>query len=167
MTTPAVNASTSPDRTGTADDSATTVRSARSRGAASGSSAVSYTHLDVYKRQGGVSATLDNPANGDPLVIVGEVLVPVTFVLAARPGTALSDVHAIGTHTHAWAQVRGWVSANRPAARFVQTLSTASAAAALDPSEPGEVLYQACVCAPIAAATHGLTTCLLYTSRCV
>ena len=108
--------------------------------------------------EGGVSATLDNLAHGDPLVIVGEVLVPVTFVLAARPGTALSDVHAIGTHTHAWAQVRGWVSANRPAARFVQTLSTASAAAALDPSEPGEVLYQACVCAPIAAATHGLTT---------
>ena len=32
--------------------------------------------------EGGVSATLDNLANGDPLVIVGEVLVPVTFVLA-------------------------------------------------------------------------------------
>ena len=41
VTTPAVNASTSPDRTGTADDSATTVRSARSRGAASGSSEAS------------------------------------------------------------------------------------------------------------------------------
>ena len=38
--------------------------------------------------EGGVSATLDALASGDPLVVVGEVLVPITFVLAARAGYA-------------------------------------------------------------------------------
>ena len=38
--------------------------------------------------EGGVSATLDALASGDPLVVTGEVLVPVTFVLAAPPGTS-------------------------------------------------------------------------------
>ena len=36
--------------------------------------------------EGGVTATLDNLATGDPLVVIGEVLVPITFVLAARAG---------------------------------------------------------------------------------
>lgn len=104
--------------------------------------------------EGGVTATLDNLANGDPLVVVGEVLVPITFVLAARPGTTLADITAIGTHSHAWAQVRGWVQAQRPGAAYVPTLSTASAAAALG---AGEQPYQGAVCAPVAADLHGLT----------
>lgn len=106
--------------------------------------------------EGGVSATLDALAHGDPLVVVGEVLVPVTFVVAARPGVALEDVTAIGTHSHAWAQVRGWVERNRPGAHYVPTLSTASAAADLA-QRPDEIGYQAAVCAPIAAANHDLT----------
>ena len=40
--------------------------------------------------EGGVSATLDALASGDPLVVVGEVLVPITFVACARPGTTLA-----------------------------------------------------------------------------
>ena len=57
---------------------------------------------------------------------------PVTFVLAARPGTPLEDVRAVGTHPHGWAQVRTWMNANLPAAAYVPTLSTAAAAADLD-----------------------------------
>jgi prephenate dehydratase len=113
--------------------------------------------------EGGVSATLDNLATGDPLVIVGEVLVPITFVLAARPGVTLADVTAVGTHSHAWAQVRGWVAANLPHVSYVPTLSTAAAAVGLRvgagdlrgmPSQ--DALYQACICAPVAAQTNGL-----------
>lgn len=62
--------------------------------------------------EGGVSATLDALSSGDPLVVTGEVLVPITFVLAARPGVPLGSVRAVGTHSHAWAQVRGWMGAN-------------------------------------------------------
>lgn len=106
--------------------------------------------------EGGVSATLDNLAVGEPLVIVGEVLVPVTFVLAARPGTTLAQVSAVGTHSHAWAQVRGWMAANLPRASYVPTLSTAASAVALDVAAAEEPLFQAGVCAPVAAANHGL-----------
>ena len=103
--------------------------------------------------EGGVTATLDNLATGDPLVVIGEVLVPITFVLAARPGTALEDVAAIGTHSHAWAQVRGWVREHRAGASYVPTLSTASAAAGL---AAGPQSYQAAVCAPVAAEINDL-----------
>lgn len=81
--------------------------------------------------EGGVSATLDSLATGEPLRVVGEMLVPITFVLAARPGASLAGVRAVGTHSHAWAQVRGWTAAHVPQAAYVPTLSTAAAAAGL------------------------------------
>ena len=40
--------------------------------------------------EGGVSATLDALASGDPLVVIGEVLVPITFVLAPAPVRTLA-----------------------------------------------------------------------------
>lgn len=104
--------------------------------------------------EGGVSATLDALATGEPLVVVGEVLVPITFVLCARSGTSLGAVRAVGTHSHAWAQVRRWVGAHLPAAAYVPTLSTAAAAAAL--AGDGEVVFDAAVCAPGAATGSGL-----------
>ncbi|MEO7446647.1 MAG: prephenate dehydratase [Humibacillus sp.] len=104
--------------------------------------------------EGGVSATLDALATGDPLVVVGEVLVPITFVLCARPGMPLSEVRTVGTHSHAWAQVRGWMSQHLPDAVYVPTLSTAASAAAL--GAPGAVMFDAGVCAPVAARDEHL-----------
>ncbi len=104
--------------------------------------------------EGGVSATLDALNARDDLFIRAEVLVPITFVLAARPGTALADITAVGSHSHAWPQVRGWMAANAPQAAYVPTLSTAAAAEAL--GEGAQVPYQAAVCAPMAARTFGL-----------
>jgi prephenate dehydratase len=104
--------------------------------------------------EGGVSATLDALATGDPLVVVGEVLVPITFVLCARAGMPLGGVRTVGTHSHAWAQVRGWMAQHLPDAVYVPTLSTAASAAAL--GAPGEVMFDAGVCAPVAARNEGL-----------
>ena len=104
--------------------------------------------------EGGVSATLDSLATGEPLVVIGEVLVPITFVLCARPGMPLDRVRTVGTHSHAWAQVRGWMSGHLPEAEYVPTLSTAASAAAL--GQPGEVMFDAGVCAPVAAHNEGL-----------
>ncbi len=104
--------------------------------------------------EGGVSATLDALASGEPLIVTGEVLVPVTFVLAAHEGVTLDDVRSVGTHSHAWAQVRGWCQANVPDAGYIPTLSTASAAEDL---ATGEAAFDAAVCAPVAAETHGLS----------
>ncbi|MBM6403427.1 prephenate dehydratase [Phycicoccus sp. CSK15P-2] len=103
--------------------------------------------------EGGVSATLDALASGDPLLVTGEVIVPITFVLAAPPGTALEDVRAVGTHSHAWAQVRGWMGRRLPDAAYVPTLSTAAAASDL---ADGDQPFDAAVCAPAAARLHGL-----------
>lgn len=104
--------------------------------------------------EGGVSATLDALAHGEPLVVVGEVLVPITFVLAAQPGVTLDNVRRVGTHSHAWAQVRGFVAEQLSDAVYVPTLSTAAAAESLA-TDP-EVTFEAAVCAPVAATNNGL-----------
>ncbi|WP_415855799.1 prephenate dehydratase [Sinomonas sp. G460-2] len=99
--------------------------------------------------EGGVTATLDAISTGPELRIVREELVPITFVLVARPGTRLEDVRRIFTHGHAWAQCRGWSAANVPQAEYVPSSSTAAGALGLlDPSSrPGD----AAICAPIVA----------------
>jgi prephenate dehydratase len=107
--------------------------------------------------EGGVSATLDALAGGTPLLLRREVLVPITFVLAARPGTALADVRRVASHPHGWAQCRGWVAENLPGAAYVPALSTAAAAAGLAGSPGGEEPgWDAALCAPLAAELFGL-----------
>ncbi|MBO3725646.1 prephenate dehydratase [Actinomyces bowdenii] len=104
--------------------------------------------------EGGVNATLDNLVASTPLVIAAEMAVPITFVLAGRPGTRLEDVTAISTHPHAWAQCRGWVHHNLPEALYVAATSTSAPAQALaDDGEPG---FQAALCNPLAAQAYGL-----------
>ena len=104
--------------------------------------------------EGGVSATLDALASGDPLVVVGEQVVPITFVLAAPAGMARADIRAVSTHPHAWAQVRAWMAAHLPEVDYLPGASTAAAAAGLAGDRPA---YQAAICAPGAAEYHGLT----------
>jgi prephenate dehydratase len=106
--------------------------------------------------EGGVSATLDALANGSPLRVTREMLVPVTFVLAARPGTALADVRRVASHPHGWAQCRGWVHANLPEAVYVPALSTAGAAEGLAAGTDEPPTYDAALCAPLAAQRFGL-----------
>ena len=78
---------------------------------------------------GGVSATLDNLTNGEPLRIVREVLLPVQFTLFARHGTHIDDVRRVLTHPHAAAQCRDWLANKLPQAVITEGGSTAAAAA--------------------------------------
>ena len=103
--------------------------------------------------EGGVSATLDALASGDPLVVVAEEVVPITFVLAARAGIALAEIRTVSTHPHAWAQVRAWMGVHLPGVQYLPGASTAAAAAGLTVQRPA---YQGAVCAPAAAANLGL-----------
>lgn len=105
--------------------------------------------------EGGVNATLDNLVASTPLVIAAEMAVPITFVLAGRPGTRLEDVRAISTHPHAWAQCRGWVHQNLPEAVYVAGTSTSAPARALATTE-GDTGFQAVLCNPLAAKQYGL-----------
>lgn len=97
--------------------------------------------------EGGVSATLDEIADGDELHIIREVLVPISFTLVGRPNgpTELAQVRSVATHTHAWAQVRSWAEANIAQAGFVQASSTAAGARGLLDDTTN---YDAAVCAP-------------------
>ena len=103
--------------------------------------------------EGGVNATLDALAHGQPLVIVGEMHVSVVFQLAVRPGTTPEQVRRIGTHPHAWAQCRGWVESTFPGAVHVPATSTAAAAQLLSQGEAG---FDAALCNAVSVSSYGL-----------
>lgn len=103
--------------------------------------------------EGGVPATLDALMRVGHARIVAETVVPVRFVLAVPPGTALADVQAFGTHPHAEAQTREWMGAHLPDAQFMPAPSTAAAAKQLG---EGEAPFHAAVCPELAAHTYGL-----------
>ena len=105
--------------------------------------------------EGGVTSTIAELINGEPLVIGGETAVPVEFTLFARPGTGLEDVKTVATHPHALAQCRGWLARALPDAETHTVSSTAAAARAV--SEPGSP-YDAAICAVIAGERYGLQT---------
>ncbi|MPV36062.1 prephenate dehydratase [Georgenia subflava] len=105
--------------------------------------------------EGGVNVTLDTLSTGEPLVIVAEMLVPVTFTLCARPGTTLDQVSRISTHPHAWAQCRGWISEHLDGAVHVPATSTAAAAALLASPEPNPG-FDAALCSDLSARKYGL-----------
>jgi prephenate dehydratase len=101
--------------------------------------------------EGGVTATLDDLASGDPLVIVDEVVIRVRFALLARPGTALGDVRRLATHTVAAAQCRTWVAEHLPAAETIPESSNSAAAQGV-----ADGAYDAALAPVIAADLYGL-----------
>ncbi len=100
---------------------------------------------------GAVGVTLDELAEGEPLVITREVILPVEFVLGARTGTLLPAVRTVAAHPQASTQCRGWLRAHLPDAVVVDVLSNGAAAAGAATGE-----YDAAICAPIGATRHRL-----------
>ncbi len=101
--------------------------------------------------EGGVNATIDTLSNGSPLVIVGEVLVPIQFQLVGN--VELHEVRAVGTHPHAWAQCRSWIHAVMPDAVHRPVGSTAAGAALI---ARGEADFDAALCSRYSAEKYGL-----------
>ena len=81
--------------------------------------------------EGGVSASQDALAVIPNLRIIGEYLVPVNFVLVARPGTVLADVKVINAHPVAYGQTHLWLDAKLPSHGHLPATSNVAAAAAL------------------------------------
>jgi prephenate dehydratase len=100
---------------------------------------------------GTVRETLDLLRDG-ALEIVGEVVVPVSLVLAALPGVILEQVERVYSHAQALAQAEEYLR-SRPWA-LLTTYNTAGAGAMI--RERGE-RDAAAVLSPRAAAIHGLT----------
>jgi len=80
---------------------------------------------------GGVSATQDALASVPGLRIIGEYLVPVKFVVVARPGTTLKQVRVINAHPVAYAQCRLWLEAALPNHGHIPASSNVAAASSL------------------------------------
>ena len=99
--------------------------------------------------EGVVARTLDELASGSPLIIVAEVLLPVTFALLVRNEQA--EIKRIATHPHAESQCRNYIAKNYPNAEIVTTNSTAAAAEALANGQ-----FDAAIGAEVAAVTYGL-----------
>ncbi|WP_395295010.1 prephenate dehydratase [Kitasatospora hibisci] len=78
--------------------------------------------------EGAVTATNDELASGTPLMIYREVLLPIAFALLVRPGTELADIRTVTSHPVAQPQVRRWLAANLPEARWESAASNADGA---------------------------------------
>ncbi|MET7748012.1 prephenate dehydratase [Micromonospora sp. NPDC005367] len=100
---------------------------------------------------GAVGVTLDELAEGEPLVITREVVLPVEFVLGARSGTELGAIGTVAAHPQASTQCRNWLRTNLPDAVVIDVLSNGAAAAGAATGE-----YDAAICAPIGARRHRL-----------
>ncbi len=109
--------------------------------------------------EGGVTATLDTLAEGAPLVILGETVLPVSFELLVRPGVSAPQILRVSAHSHGWAQVRRWAHATLPEATFVPASSNTAAARLLaDSSVPADqVGFDAALAPPGTGAALGLT----------
>ncbi|MBC9714135.1 prephenate dehydratase [Streptomyces sp. TRM66268-LWL] len=101
--------------------------------------------------EGGVTATLDELATGEPLMIYREVLLPIAFALLVRPGTKLSDIKTVTGHPVAQPQVRNWLRANLPDALWESAASNADGARLVQ-----EGRFDAAFAGEFAAATYGL-----------
>ncbi|RKN46265.1 prephenate dehydratase [Micromonospora endolithica] len=100
---------------------------------------------------GAVGVTLDELAEGEPLVITREVILPVEFVLATRSDTKPESIRSVAAHPQASTQCRNWLRAHLPDAVVVDVLSNGAAAAGAATGE-----YDAAICAPIGATRHRL-----------
>ncbi|ALE18992.1 prephenate dehydratase [Lawsonella clevelandensis] len=119
---------------------------------------------------GPVTTTLDSLARGDRLQIFAETEVPVVFSLLVREGTELHDIHTVGSHPVALAQVRQWSEHYLPGVGTVITNSTAAAAedvvrgrldAAVAPARAGEILGLVSLAAGIADVQGAYTRFIL------
>lgn len=95
--------------------------------------------------EGSVPVTMDSLVSGDPLIAVGEAMVPVQFDVLVRAGTPVEKVRTIASHPHAIAQVRGWLDRQLPDAELHVASSTAAAAQAVAAGE-----HDAAISSPLA-----------------
>jgi prephenate dehydratase len=102
--------------------------------------------------EGSVPTTLDELATGEPLQIVDEIHLPVSFALLVRPGMMLADIKTVASHPHAQPQCRRWLAANVPDAEWKAATSNAEAA-----QHVADGHYDAALAGSFAAERYGLS----------
>lgn len=102
--------------------------------------------------EGSVPTTLDELATGEPVQIVAEIHLPVSFALLVRPGTEFASIKTVASHPHAQPQCRRWLAANVPDAEWRAATSNAEAA-----QHVADGHYDAALAGSFAAARYGLS----------
>ena len=88
------------------------------------------------------------------IYVVGEVVLPISQTLMGLPGTELSEIRTVCSHSQGIAQTEEWRSKNLPDAEVQEMASTAAAASYV--AETGDKTIAA-VAAPGAAPLYGLS----------
>jgi prephenate dehydratase len=101
--------------------------------------------------EGGVTATLDELASGQPLMIYREVVLPIAFALLVRPGTSMEDIKTVTGHPVSQPQVRRWLRERLPEAVWESAASNADGARLVQ-----EGRHDAAFAGEFAAPTYGL-----------
>ena len=101
--------------------------------------------------EGAVTATIDQLASGEPLMIVRELLLPISFALLVRPGTDLAGVKTVASHPVAEPQCRRWLGQSLPDARWETAASNAEAA-----RQVHDGVFDAALAGAFTAARYGL-----------
>jgi prephenate dehydratase len=89
--------------------------------------------------EGSVNVTLDMLASHSPLLVVGELVLPIAYQLLASPISKKGNTQTIASHPQAIAQCRHYLRQNYPDAKIIPTHSTSEAAKLCKESE-GEIL---------------------------
>lgn len=106
--------------------------------------------------EGTVSITMDQLVHERDLIIVGEVVTPVTQNLLGPPGTRISDVERVVSFPHATGQCRAWLTAHLPGVEEVAATSTAEAVRQVGQGEAGSAGRTAAIGTALAASLYGL-----------
>jgi prephenate dehydratase len=101
--------------------------------------------------EGIVTATVDDLAGGNDLLIAAETQLEIEFALLGRPGTSLADIKTVGGHPQAQPQCRRWLTANLPPYEWVPQASNAEAA-----RQVAEGNLDAALAGSFAASKYGL-----------
>jgi prephenate dehydratase len=103
--------------------------------------------------EGTVSVTMDQLVFEQELLVVGEVVLPVTQNLVGPPGLELSDIKRVVSFPHATGQCRRWLAENLPDVEEVAATSTAEAVHQIGELGDGQ---SAAIGTALAASLYGL-----------
>lgn len=106
--------------------------------------------------EGTVAITMDQLVHEQDLLIVAEVVLPVTQNLLGAPGMAVADVERIVSFPHAIGQCRAWMTANLPDVEELAATSTAEAVRQVGEGTAGPAGSTAAIGTVLAASLYGL-----------
>ncbi len=102
---------------------------------------------------GSIAEYLDEVIGNEGVCVVGEVELPISQNLLAKPGTELQDIHTVYSHKQGIAQGKAWLEEHLPDAEVVEVSSTAEGARMAADAEGNDC---AAIGSAAAAGVYGL-----------